>query len=381
MKILMLSNHFYPHISGVATSITRTTRNLEKLGHDVRLIAPAFPNFTETNPKIYRVPAYPFRPPLIPLPYPGKSFIAQVVADFQPDIIHTHQPFLLGKTALKIACKNQIPFVFTHHAMYEQYAHYAPFLPNKILQKIVIRRVMRFIKKVSAVVAPSQSVANMLWERKIQTPVFVIPTGINSQFFNTTPETRAATRKAWGISQDETVIISYARLAKEKNFDLLLRAFAQLLKQTKQPLRFVLGGDGPARKSLEELNIKLGLAKKTIFTGYFPHTEVVNFLAGGDIFAYGSLSETQGLVTLEALAAGLPAVVVDAPGNRDIVVDGVCGLITQPNASDLSAKLAKIVNDTDLRLRLVGNAIPRANEFSEEKMAQKMVALYQSLSR
>ncbi|MDO8512802.1 MAG: glycosyltransferase [bacterium] len=381
MKILMLSNHYLPHMSGVATSITRTIRNLEKLGHEVKLIVPAFPEFTETNPKIYRVPSYPFRPPLIPLPYPGKSFIAKVVTDFKPDIIHTHQPFMLGKTGLKVALKNHIPFVFTHHAMYEQYVHYAPFLPNSLLQKIIVRRVMRFANKVSAVVAPSESVAKILHERKIKTPVFIIPTGINPEFFVRGPETRNATRKKWGVKKTETVIISFARLAAEKNFELLLKAFALLQEKTKKPLRLILGGDGPATNSLKKLAEKLDLGKKIIFTGSFPYTDVPDFLIGADIFAYPSLSETQGLVTLEALATGLPTVVVDAPGNRDIVKDGISGLITNPTVKDFTSKILSLITSPKLRTALAEQSIPRATDFSEEKMAEKMVNLYKSLLR
>lgn len=381
MKILMLSNHYLPHQSGVATSITRTVRNLEKLGHQVKLIVPAFPGFTETNPNIYRVPSYPFRPPLIPLPYPGKSFIEKVVKEFHPDIIHTHQPFLLGKTGLKVARKHNIPFVFTHHAMYEQYVHYAPFLPNKLLQKIVIKRVMRFANKVSAVVAPSESVTKLLASRNIQVPVQTIPTGINPAFFSATATMRAETRAKWQVSNDELVIVSFARLAYEKNFELLLQAFAQLLKQTPKKMRLVLGGDGPAQNSLEKFSAKLGLSAKIIFAGAFPHSDVAKFLAGADIFAYASSSETQGLVTLESLAAGIPAVVVDAPGNRDIVTDGVCGLIAQPNVEDFSKKIMLVVDDDNLRARLAAGTRPRAEEFSEEKMAEKMAGLYKSLCK
>lgn len=379
MKILMLSNHYLPHVSGVATSITRTVRNLEKLGHEIKLIVPAFPGFTETNPNIYRVPSYPFQPPLIPLPYPGKGFIAKIVKSFQPDIIHAHQPFLLGKTGLKVAEKANIPFVFTHHAMYEQYVHYAPFLPNHLLQKIVIKRVMRFANKTSVVVAPSESVKTILEKRRIQTPVQVVPTGINPQFFKVTPEMRKKTRKNWGVEENETVIVSYARLAVEKNFHLLLETFAGLLKQTTKSLRLILGGDGPARDSLEKLSAKLNLENKIIFAGSFPHEKVTAFLAGADIFAYPSLSETQGLVTLEALASGLPAVVVDAPGNRDIVVNGACGLITTPTANDFTAKIKIVIDNADLRAKFSAGAITRANEFSEGKMAEKMAGLYKSL--
>jgi glycosyltransferase involved in cell wall biosynthesis len=209
--------------------------------------------------------------------------------------------------------------------------------------------------------------------------VTVIPTGINPQFFVRNSEVRNATRKKWGIKETETVIISFARLSKEKNFELLLKAFALIQEKTKKSLRLILGGDGPATGSLKRLATKLGLKEKIIFSGSFPHEEVPDFLIGADIFAYPSLSETQGLVTLEALATGLPAVVVDAPGNRDIVTNGINGLITKPTVNDFATKLLSIIESPKLRDSLAEKSIPRANEFSEEKMVRKMTELYQSL--
>jgi len=213
------------------------------------------------------------------------------------------------------------------------------------------------------------------------TPVFVIPTGINPDFFVRANEVRIASRKKWGIKETETVIISFARLAVEKNFELLLKAFALVRKKTKKPIRLILGGDGPTTDSLKKLAKKLRLGKKIIFTGSFPHSDVPDFLIGADIFAYPSLSETQGLVTLEALATGLPAVVVDAPGNRDIITDGISGLITKPTIKDFTAKLLSLIKSPKLRNSLAEKSIPRASEFSEEIMAQKMANLYESLIR
>jgi len=379
MKILMLSNNYLPHVSGVSVSITRTMRNLEKLSHDIELVVPAYPNYVEPNPKIHRIQSLPLSEPLIPLPLPGKKALRQIVEKFKPDLMHTHHPFLLGKTALKIAKEKNIPIVMTYHSMYEEYIHYIPLLPEKILKKYVIRNVKNFANQLNAIVAPSESIFKILHERNFKPPVQVIPTGINPEYFVTPPSARLTTRDNWGINEKDIIIISFARLAKEKNFNLLMEAFSQVLKKTSFAVKLVLGGDGPAKSSLQNLAKKLGIEKNTIFTGDIPHEDVPKFLAGGDIFAYPSLSETQGLVTLEALASGLPAVVVDAPGNRDVVENNVCGLVSGTDLYSFSSALIKLVSKKELRMKLASNARKRADEFSETRMAKKMESLYESL--
>lgn len=379
MKILMLSNNYLPHVSGVGTSITRTMRNLEMLGHDIELVVPVYPNYVESNPKIHRVPSIPLAEPLIPLPLPGKKYVRQIVEHFKPNIMHTHHPFLLGKTALKIAKEKNIPIVMTYHAMYEEYTHYVPLLPESILKKYVIRNVRHFANQLDAVVAPSESISKILHERNFKSPIHVIPTGINPEYFITEPSARLITRDNWNVKEKDIVIISFARLAKEKNFNLLLEAFAQILQKTSATVKLVLGGDGPAKSDLQKTAEKLGIEKNTIFTGEIPHENVPEFLAGGDIFAYPSLSETQGLVTLEALASGLPAVVIDAPGNRDVVQNGVCGLVSGADLQSFSSALMRLISEENLRAEFADNAKRRADEFSEIRMAKKMGEFYESL--
>jgi len=376
----MLSNNYLPHVSGVSTSITRTMRNLEILGHDVELIVPSAPNYTEHNQKIHRVSSLPLGEPLIPLPLPGRKLVQRIVENFKPDVLHTHHPFLLGKTALNVAKKNNIPIVMTYHSMYEEYIHYIPFFPEKILKNSVIKKVKKFANQLDAIVAPSESISKILHERNFKPPIQIIPTGINPEYFVTPKSARLSTRKNWNVNAKDIVIISFARLAKEKNFELLLNAFAQISKEAPVPVKLVLGGDGPAKLSLQKMSKKLGLEKNVIFAGTIPHEKVPQFLAGGDIFAYPSLSETQGLVTLEALASGLPAVVVDAPGNRDVVQNNVCGLVSNTDLESFSAALIKLIKEKTLRTEFAKNAPKRADEFSEIKMAKKMEAFYMSLT-
>ncbi len=373
MKIVMLTNNYLPHVSGVATSIRRLMRNLELRGHEAHLIAPFPSEKNEDIRCIHRVPALPLPEPLIPLPLPIKFFAEKIINNIQPDILHVHHPFLLGKTALRIAKKKHIPIVFTYHSMYEQYVHYVPLVSG--IEKLVLNNVMRFANQVDAVVAPSQSVADIIRKRGLKKHVEVIPTGINPDFFKVSDGSRETKRAEWGIKDDEIVIFSFARLGSEKSFDKLIQTFA-LLEKEHDNLKLVIGGEGPEKVPLMLLAKKLQVGDKVIFTGEIPHEEVPLALCGADIFAYFSMSETQGLVTLEALAGGLPAVVTNAPGNRDIVEHDKNGFVVNPEPKILAEALNKLINNELLREKFSVSARQRAKEFSERNMGQRMEKLY-----
>lgn len=377
MIVAMFTNNYLPHVSGVATSITRLERNLTRRGHTVHIFAPQFPGYTDTRPNVHRVQSLFIPSLLLPMPFPRTPGLAAAVDHVRPDIFHAHHPFLLGREALRLARNHGRPIVFTYHAMYEEYVHYVPFLPKAPLRAAVRRRALAFAMRVDAVIAPSESVAEILRERGVTTPIRVIPTGVNPAFFSRDASVRAQTRATWGVASDERAVVSFARLSDEKNFSLLLDAFARLRGRVRA--RLIIGGDGPAKKKLEALAETLEVRDVVQFVGHVPHEHVPSFLAGGDLFAYPSQSETQGLVTLEALAAGLPAVVVDAPGNRDLIQDGVNGVITAPTPSAMASALEGLVQDTAQRERLARETRRRAAEFSEERMAERVEQLYTAL--
>lgn len=380
MIVAMFTNNYLPHVSGVATSITRLERGLTKRGHTVHIVAPKFFRHHDESATVHRVPSLGIPGVQLPLPLLVPAGLARTLQTLSPDIIHAHHPFLLGRLALAMARRLRRPIVFTYHAMYEEYTHYVPLLPRQWLRARVIRQALDFAQQVDAVIAPSASIANILRERGLRTPLHVIPTGIATELFVRNAAVRRETRTAWGIREHDLVIVSFARISHEKNFRLLLDAFALLrAREVHERLHLRIGGDGPEKAALRAYVEQRGLSESVRFVGHLPHEAVPSFLAGGDLFAYPSSSETQGLVTLEALAAGLPAVVVDAPGNRDIVEHERSGLVTVPTAEGLAAALEDMVLHADRRAAFAARARERADAFSVEHMAEQVEALYASL--
>lgn len=368
MKIAMVTNNYYPHLSGVATSVSKLTEGLEKLGHEVHIFAPKFKNHVDALPRIHRMPsiALPFE--VIPLPLPGKRMLERELNKIEPDIVHVHHPFGLGKTALKICRKKNIPMVFTYHAMYENYVHYLPIIPKSISQAFVIKSALNFANSVNVVIAPSESVQEILLKRGLSSKSVVVPTGINPDNF---------VREK--LVKNETVIITIARLGKEKNFEMLLEAFSLLPENLLENSKLIIGGDGPARAELEQKAETLGIKEKVVFAGSMPYEKVPDFLAGGDIFAYPSMSETQGLVTLEAQAASLPVVATDAPGNRDIIKNQISGLLTKDDPKDFSDKLKLLMENPELRKTMSTEARKRSLDFAQEKIVAKIEGIYKEI--
>lgn len=377
MKIVMFTNHYLPHISGVATSMSRSQEGLMKRGHEVYIFAPTVPNPSNNVIKLSSIPVPYFK---VSIPFPWTPGLKKHIRNINPDIVHAHHPFLIGKTARKMAHFVNAPLVFTWHAMYEEYVHYIPLIPDRLLRNPVIATALAYAENADAIIAPTESVKNILLQRGIKTNIEVIPTGIDLSRFEKISTQREQTRTSWGIKDNTVVIVSLARISEEKNFPLLLRAIHTLAnKDTTPPFAVVIGGDGPALQGIKKLARDLSIERHVRFTGLIPHEHVPTFLAGGDIFAYPSVSETQGLVVLEALAAGIPAVVMDAPGNRDIVQNRKQGIVTSHSEHDFTNAICSMIQNAKLRSSLAKNSTNRAALFSIERMAEQLEALYVSL--
>ncbi len=156
-----------------------------------------------------------------------------------------------------------------------------------------------------------------------------IPTGIDLSTFRDANGEAIRHMLGWG---DDTVIISVGRLAKEKSFDILLEAAAIVLRQHART-RLVIVGGGLEERSLKRYAGELGIADHVDFVGTLPYEEVPGYLKAADLFSFASTTETQGLVTMEAMAAGLPIAAINATGTHDIVTDGKDGLLTENNSS------------------------------------------------
>jgi glycosyltransferase involved in cell wall biosynthesis len=351
---------------------------LMEQGHNVFVFAQSDGSYKDTEPFIFRYPSLPL--PLsgdISAAIPVSPFVDQLLPALKLDVIHTHHPVLLGQTAARKAAELDLPLVFTFHTQYWEYTHYIPF-PQEAIQEFLKNAVHRwlrdFMQKCQHIIIPSESIKEILVRNYgLEERYTVIPTGTDLEPYECTDWQSLRKEKGW---QDDTVLISVGRLAPEKNWDTLMHAFAKVYAQHPK-LQLVLIGDGPARSTLEELAAELGVAEHVTFTGSLPFEDVPCHLKAADIFVFASVTETQGLVTIEAMAAGLPIVAVDGSGTRDIVEHGKQGLLVENDPDALAKGIEKLLLDSQQLKRFSNNALKKSKIFDVDQLGKQLVNVYE----
>jgi glycosyltransferase involved in cell wall biosynthesis len=374
MNILMMTNTYLPHVGGVARSVASFTEEFRSRGHRVLVIAPKYETLPEEEAGVVRVPSVTrFNGSDFSLCLPIPGVLSSAVEAFAPDVVHSHHPFLLGDTALRVAALRKIPLVFTHHTMYEQYTHYVSSL--EWVRHFAVHLPTGYANLCDHVIAPSESVAGVLKERGVTTPASVIPTGIDPECFAQGEGDSA--RERYGIPADAFVVGHVGRLAPEKNLPFLARAVARFL-QSHPAGRFLVVGGGPAEEEIRSIFAQGGAPDRLHLTGPLEGRELADAYHAMDVFAFASRSETQGMVLAEAMTAGVPVVALEAPGASDVVSDGENGrLLGGEDEGEFAAALASLARAGRRRKKLGEAARDTANSFSLQRCASQVLEVYE----
>lgn len=371
LRIGMFTNVYLPTTNGVVVSVETFRKALTKLGHDVFIFGPDSGDIEDRAPFVFRYPAVELPLQKYPLTVPVSPFVDHVIKNLKPQVLHANHPALLGRVAERKSEELNLPLVFTYHTRYADYSHYADPLPQENVKEFIDHWLASFMSSCHHVVVPSESIRDMLTRSYgIDKHVSVVPTGIDLVKFS--PDSRDAFRAELGWSEDKKYLVSVGRLAKEKSFDLLIEAFAKL---DHLEAELVIIGSGDEKKNLEKLAETLGLSERVTFTGLIEFDEVPKYLAAADLFVFASVTETQGLVTLEAMASGLPVVAVDASGTREAVGDD-SSILTEHKAEALGEGIRRMLKREDLS-ELSRAARKRAESFGLIPQGKAMVEVYQ----
>ncbi|MDP2587506.1 MAG: glycosyltransferase [bacterium] len=379
MNILFIATAFTPNISGVSISSARFRDGLVALGHKVIVLAPHYKDHQEKDPTVIRFPTAPN--PLYP-DYPFVRFsldkkLRERLSQEQIQVVHVMQPFTTGRFGLRIARTLEIPLVFTHHARYDLYAHYIPLLPSAIASRLTQRSVTRFANKCDHLIAPSQSTKDFMLSKKITKPISVIPTGLARMYTDPTPKAELRTRQ--GLPQNSLVMLFVSRIAiKDKNLLLLLDMLPIVLKRYPSA-QLVLVGGGPDVESMRLRIKQRGLQNNVQLIGPIQNDRLSTWYSAADLFVFPSVSETQGLITLEALSAGLPVIAVQAPGNTDIIKNQSNGLLTNNNAQDFAEAILRAYGNTALYEQMSQAAWRSAKKYTVSNSARMLAAVYNKL--
>ena len=374
MHISYFTNTYYPVISGVVRSVETFRQALTELGHNVFIFAQDATDYEDTHPFIFRYPTIDL--PLatnFPLPIPLSSFVDHLLPLLKVDVIHSHHPFLLGQVAATKAAELEVPLVFTFHTQYREYSHYIA-LSQEFVRETIDRWVTDYIQKCHHLIVPSDSMRQVLADAYgVTERITTIPTGIDLEPYQRADGQAVRQQQGWG--QDK-VLISVGRLAKEKNWETLLAAVAQVMRKRAE-VRLVLIGEGSEQENLKKYSEDLGIAAKVEFVGNIPFDDIPAYLKAADLFCFASVTETQGLVTMEAITAGLPVVAVDATGTKDVIDHGQQGLLTPNDSAALAQAIEQVLADEDLRRHFKEAAWQKAQSFEMKLQAKKLLDVYQ----
>lgn len=382
MRIAYFTNFYLPIVNGVVRSVETYRRALTRLGHVVFVFAQADGEDEGQVPFVFRYPSLPLPVQVdVPAVIPVSPFVDQLLPALKLELIHTHHPVLLGQTAAVKAEEFGAPLVFTFHTQYREYTHYLP-LPQQAVQSFLKETIENwlkdFMRRCQHIVVPSESMKEILVrDYGLQDRYTVIPTGIDLDPFASASGEEVRAREGWG---EDRVLISVGRLAREKNWQMLLQAVARA-RQHHPDLHLVLVGDGPEKSALQGLAMELGLSGRVTFTGELPFDQVAAYLKAADLFGFASVTETQGLVTLEAMAAGLPVVAVEASGTRDILKHGQQGYLVPNDVDALAGGIQRMLDSPEHRQRFSERALETARRFSSDRLARKMTRVYEQAVR
>jgi glycosyltransferase involved in cell wall biosynthesis len=319
MNILLVTNTYTPHVGGVARSVSSFREEYLRRGHQVMVVAPEFKGRPQGEENVARVPAIVnFNSSDFSVALPLPAHLGKKIEEFSPDLVHSQHPFLLGMTAVRIARYGSLPLIFTHHTFYEHYTHYLP-VDMPLLRRFVKKLATHYANLCDHVFAPSASLKEILLRRGVTTPITVLPTGVQPQVYQRGD--RVAFRDRLHIPRQAPVVGHMGRLAPEKNIEFLARAVGCYL-QRDEKAHFLVIGQGPFLPFLKQFFNRQNLKRRVHLSGQLQGKALADGLHAMDVFAFASKSETQGMVLNEAMAAGLPVVALDAPGTRDMVIDG-----------------------------------------------------------
>lgn len=378
MHIAFFTNTYHPWVSGVVRSISSFRKALSDRGHNVFVFAQEAGDYIDSEPFIFRYPS-------IPIPWPTdfhavipiSPFIDRLLPLLKLDIIHAHHPVLLGQAAAKKAEELNLPLVFTFHSQYSEYSQYIPFPQENIqdfIKEVIESVIGDYMKKCHHIIVPSKSMLDRL-EREYgldEENVSVVPTGIDIQRFQNDDGNQIREKFQWG---DDIVMLSVGRLSPEKNWKLFIDACAVVINK-RSNFRAVIIGEGFEREKLEKHTHDLGIEHKIQFLGEIPYEEIPAYYKAADLFGFTSAAETQGIVTMEALSAGLPVIAVNAVGTRDNVANNQQGFLTGDDVDEFANAILALIDNPDLRKQFSQAAVKRAQEFDISIQTEKLLNAY-----
>jgi len=382
VRVLYVSDVYFPRVNGVSTSIRTFRQDLATCGVETLLVVPSYvqSGAPPDEPGIMRVPSsgVPKDPEDRRMRWGSLNRVLGTIPRNQVDVVHIQTPFVAHYAAARFARKNGLPCVATYHTFFEEYLHhYVPVLPRGIGRYLARSFTRSQCADVQALIAPSEPMRDKLLEYHIPTPIHVLPTGLPADRFN--PGIPERFRSQQGIPSERPLVTYVGRVAHEKNIEFLVKVFVEVRKAIPEAM-LVIAGEGPAREPLKQMVVRLGLEQDVHFAGYLDrNTGLLDCYAAADVFVFASRTETQGLVLLEAMAQGTPVVSTAELGTRSVLKSGCGALVVEEKLQPFTDGVVRVLQGGALRTDLAERGRTYARTWSSAIMARRMADLYESL--
>jgi glycosyltransferase involved in cell wall biosynthesis len=387
MRVLMISDVFFPRVNGVSTSIATFRESLA--AHDVHctLIAPDYgiaPDesvcadaLPTTADALVRVSSW-----TVPLDPEDRlmrgAALERALRRIDPgsiDLVHVQTPFRAHYAGVRFARRHGLPVIETYHTHFEEYFHhYLPWLPRAWLRGTARALSRRQCNAVDVVIAPSPAMRDVLRAYGVERPVTVLPTGLDLPLFARGDGQRF--RRERGIAEDRPVLVVVSRVAHEKNIDFLIEVVDRVRRDFPGVL-LVIAGEGPAQTHLQQLVARHALTAHVMFVGYLDRRgPLQDCYRAGDLFLFASRSETQGLVLLEALALGVPVVALAELGTREIVLPQRGAVAAPDDIEGFASITSDLLRDRARRERMASDARAFAQTWATDSIARRLREIY-----
>jgi 1,2-diacylglycerol 3-alpha-glucosyltransferase len=376
MRIGIFTDTYKPEINGVITSIEIFRKQLEAMGHEVYLFCPMYFGKKDPAPGVFRFPSTPYLfKTMTERRFVYPSFrVFRSIRRLNLDIVHSQVPANTGLFAILVSRLEHIPHVHTYHTLFMEYTHYMP-VPRPIAVHIVESVSRWFCGRSQCIISPSARIRRELREYGIHTPIEVIPTGIDTNPDRVIQDPREL-RHRYNLPEDKKILSFVGRIGREKNIGFLLR-MVRKISEARDDVILVIVGDGPDKSRLAAEARSLGIESLVRFTGYVDRETVFSVFAASAVFTFASMTETQGLVLLEAMSMGTPVVAIDAMGVSDLLSDDRGGFLCQPDDLDgFTERVNTLLDNRELYRKTAAEGQEKAREWSIETMSERLVRTY-----
>jgi glycosyltransferase involved in cell wall biosynthesis len=397
----MFTDSYWPRVNGVSVSVESFASALIKLGHQILIICPYYPESPTQNEigrhgggtgilsdavsekYIIRVPSTPlFISKEDRISKSHKLFwVSKQVDKFMPDIIHINSEFITADFGHYFARIHKIPTVYTYHTLWGDYmTNYIPWAPVFILNIFLWLVENNALRRAYRVIVPSEIIRDYVKKYKTKKPPYLLPTGVDDSLFyprskEENTSFRASLECLYPKLKRKRILLYAGRMGKEKNIDLILKIATKIIKEQSNVVFLIVGG-GPDIYWFQEECEVLGVPDYFVFTGYLNHSVLASVYCISEIFIFPSRTETQGLVTIEAMLSGIPVVAVGERGTANVMRGDNGGFMTPNDENIFARRVIDLLKDKKLYEEKSADALRYGKLWTMDIMSKRLENIY-----